>query len=45
MKTLGINLPKDQGLYSENWKILPRESKEDGNKRRYALVIGQKSHY
>lgn len=43
MKYLGINLTKDiEDVYTENYKILPREMKEDLNKEEIYHVHGVK---
>ena len=44
IKYLGINLPKEaKDLYSEKYKILMKEIKDDTNMERYNMLLGRKN--
>ena len=46
IKYLGINLPKEtKELYTENYKTLMKEIKDDINRWRYFMVLGRKNQY
>ena len=43
---LGINLPKDTiELYTENYKTLMKEIKDDKEMDRYPMFLGKKNQY
>ena len=44
IKYLGINLPKDtKELYTENYKTLMKEIKDDKQMDRYSMFLGRKN--
>ena len=46
IKYLGINLPKDTiELYTENYKTLMKEIKDDKEMDRYPMFLGKKNQY
>ena len=45
-KYLGINLPKEtKELYTENYKTLMKEIKDDINRWRHSMFLGRKNQY
>ena len=46
IKYLGINLPKEtKYLYTENFKTLMKEIKDDANREKYTMFIDWKNQY
>ena len=46
IKYLGINLPKEtKELYTENYKTLMKEIKDDKQTERYSMFLGRKNQY
>ena len=46
IKYLGINLPKEtKELYTENYKTLMKEIKDDKQMERYSTFLGRKNQY
>ena len=46
IKYLEINLPKEtKELYTENYKTLMKEIKDDINMERYSMFLGRKNQY
>ena len=46
IKYLGINLPKEtKELYTENYKTLMKEIKDDINMERYSMFLRRKNQY
>ena len=46
IKYLEINLPKEtKDLYTENYKTLMKEIKDDTNMERYSMSLGRKNQY
>ena len=46
IKYLGINFPKEtKELYTENYKTLMKEIKDDKQMKRYSMFLGRKKQY